>query len=149
MPTLKDNATRYRFAVPSADESVHKWLEAQLNLSVSLRLLIKEDIIRNGCTDVTCRAVEQQRRGRPSNAELEKRSEDVVAEPVVQERKPRKAKKQSADTKVFEEPMQSSEAVVEESSSAAMLTSMMSGSFKRQSGIDKSKLSDAAASLLD
>lgn len=73
-------ATRYRLSVPEADESTLAWIDAQLNLSYSIRMLIREDIQRNGCTDVSCRAVEQgAKRGRPSNAELERRMENVSA----------------------------------------------------------------------
>lgn len=61
---------RYRLTVPEEDTSVIAWMEAQDNASASLRQLIREDIIKNGCTDVTCREVEQgPKRGRPTNAE--------------------------------------------------------------------------------
>jgi hypothetical protein len=73
-------STRYRLSVPAADESTLAWIDAQLNLSYSIRMLIREDIQKNGCTDVSCRAVEQgAKRGRPTNAELERRSEGVGA----------------------------------------------------------------------
>lgn len=69
MPTLA-TAKRYRLAVPAEDESVHKWIESQLNMSVSLRQLIREDIKNHGYSDVTCRVVEQgAKRGRPVMAE--------------------------------------------------------------------------------
>lgn len=83
-------AKRYRFQVPSEDVTVQEWLAAQINVSTSLRQLIREDIQRNGFTDVTCRAVEQgAKRGRPTNAELarraealEEREENNITEPV-------------------------------------------------------------------
>lgn len=68
------DTTRYRLSVPNADTSTLEWLKAQLNISASIRVLIREDIQQNGFTDVTCRTVEQgPKRGRPSNAELERR----------------------------------------------------------------------------
>lgn len=73
---------RYRLTVPNQDKSVQDWIAEQLNISVSIRQLIREDIQKNGYTDVTCRQVEQgAKRGRPTNAELERR-EVQYAEPV-------------------------------------------------------------------
>lgn len=83
MANMTESAKRYRLQVPAADESVQKWLAAQINISNSLRLLIREDIQKNGFTDVTCRAVEQgPKRGRPTNAELERRAEMEEADTV-------------------------------------------------------------------
>lgn len=77
MANMTQNAKRYRFQVPAADESVQMWLAGQLNISNSLRQLIREDIQKNGFTDVTCRAVEQgAKRGRPTNAEILRRAEE-------------------------------------------------------------------------
>lgn len=57
---------RYRLSVPDRDVSVREWIAVQEHLSISLRLLIKEDILRNGLSDVTCRMPDQTvRRGRP------------------------------------------------------------------------------------
>lgn len=47
----------FEFTVPEKDVSVLKWLDEQDDLSMSLRCLIKEDIMRNGCRDVTCRPI--------------------------------------------------------------------------------------------
>lgn len=67
-------AKRYRLTVPDADESTQQWLAHQVNFSNSIRALIREDIVKNGYTDVFCRPVEQGlKRGRPTNAELERR----------------------------------------------------------------------------
>lgn len=69
-----DSAKRYRFTVPAQDEYVQQWIDAQINISTSIRTLIREDIQKNGYTDVTCREVEQRPKvGRPSAAEVEKR----------------------------------------------------------------------------
>lgn len=57
---------RYRFSVPNEDESTQRWLDAQQNLSLSLRLIVRKQIEREGYIDVACRPVEQlPRRGRP------------------------------------------------------------------------------------
>lgn len=71
----EDSFKRYRFSVPKADVSVTEWINAQANLSFSLRQLIKEHIVQHGVVDVTCMAVgKQPRPGRPTNAELEARA---------------------------------------------------------------------------
>lgn len=93
-------AMRYRLKVPESDASVIAWMDAQSELSISLRLLIKEDIIRNGFTDVTCRPVGQlPKRGRPSNAEVELRESVPVMDDDVEEVKPQKVVKPKAQTK--------------------------------------------------
>lgn len=57
---------RPRLTVPLADVSVVEWIEAQENLSVSFRLLVRDWIRRNGMTDPACHPVAQlPRRGRP------------------------------------------------------------------------------------
>lgn len=90
MATL-GNPKRYRLTVPQQDTSVQDWLDAQLNISASIRQLIRDDIIKNGYTDVTCRQVEQgAKRGRPTNAELERRElgSSDAAIPVLSEHEP-------------------------------------------------------------
>ena len=97
MPRPKEDVIRYRFAVPTQDASVHEWLESQMNMSMSLRLLIKEDIMRNGCTDMTCRTVEQiPKRGRPSTADVDRLvgTEDEEVTPPPKKTKSRAKKKQ-------------------------------------------------------
>lgn len=91
-------AMRYRLKVPESDASVIAWMDAQSELSISLRLLIKEDIIRNGFTDVTCRPVGQlPKRGRPSNVEVELRDTvPVMDEEVIEEAKPPKVVRSKA-----------------------------------------------------
>ena len=77
MSNMTTTAKRYRLQVPAEDISVQEWIEAQINISTSIRQLIREDIMKNGYTDVTCRRVEQgPKRGRPTNAELERRAEE-------------------------------------------------------------------------
>lgn len=77
MSNMTATAKRYRLQVPAEDISVQEWIEAQINISTSIRQLIRDDIMKNGYTDVTCRRVEQgPKRGRPTNAELERRAEE-------------------------------------------------------------------------
>lgn len=57
---------RLRFAVPKEDESIIRWLNAQSNMSYSLRVLIKRAILKSGYTDITCELIERDRRGRPT-----------------------------------------------------------------------------------
>ena len=112
MPRPKEDVIRYRFAVPTQDASVHEWLESQMNMSMSLRLLIKEDILRNGCTDVTCRVVEQvPKRGRPSIADNDKAVGMEQKEAVPPKKTKSRAKKKQV---VVEEPEEISQDVVEE-----------------------------------
>ena len=95
MGKKEESFTRHRFSVPKADDTVREWMEAQSNLSQSLRQLIREYVRKNGCTDVTCARVEQIGKvGRPSNEELARRaaeadmgvSETVVADGFIDDR---------------------------------------------------------------
>lgn len=61
-----ESPKRVRLSVPQADVSVIEWLAQQHEISLSLRILIKESIQREGITDVANRPVVQlPRRGRP------------------------------------------------------------------------------------
>jgi hypothetical protein len=53
---------RFRWTVPPADESVLRWVELQDNVSLSLRLLVREFIAREGYVDPMNRPVEHQPR---------------------------------------------------------------------------------------
>lgn len=60
------------FNFSKRDEATHQWWEAQENPSVSLQLLIREDIERNGYSDkLNSPVVQQPRRGRPPKVEDE------------------------------------------------------------------------------
>ena len=60
---------RYRFNVPDGDESTLKWCEAQVNLSMSLRHLIRTAIERDGYVDAMCTPVSQLPKvGRPAGS---------------------------------------------------------------------------------
>lgn len=84
---------RYRFSVPNEDESTQRWLDAQQNLSLSLRLIVRKQIEREGYIDVACRPVEQlPRRGRPpgsvSEADPAELGSESVQEQAPQAREP-------------------------------------------------------------
>lgn len=67
---------RRRVSVPQADVSTQQWWDAQDDPSTSVRLLIHDEIERNGYTDRVNRPVEQlPRRGRPPKAETTETSE--------------------------------------------------------------------------
>lgn len=98
MAKVKEACHRYRFNVPDMDETTIKWLAAQINPSVSLRLLIKEDIADSGgISDVTCRIAEKvpcAGRRRRSTARSENVSQAVeevkqVASEQMYEEKPK------------------------------------------------------------
>lgn len=60
-----DPPHRLRITVPASDTSVLRWLELQENPSISLRMLVRASIERDGYTDVLTRPVDQlPRRGR-------------------------------------------------------------------------------------
>lgn len=61
-----DPPHRLRITVPASDTSVLRWLEVQESPSISLRMLVRAAIERDGYTDVLTRPVDQlPRRGRP------------------------------------------------------------------------------------
>lgn len=68
--TAKPQPHRFRVSVPAADEAVVAWMELQDNASLSVRLLIRESIERNGYVDVMNKPVTQlPKRGRPAGAD--------------------------------------------------------------------------------
>lgn len=54
----------YKIDVPNGDVSVIDWLEMQDNVSISIRLLIKDYITRKGFNDVACLPAEYNPVGR-------------------------------------------------------------------------------------
>jgi hypothetical protein len=61
-----DNSERKRISIPKADDSVLAWWDVQKDAALSVRLLIRNEIERNGYTDAAYRPVAQlPRRGRP------------------------------------------------------------------------------------
>jgi hypothetical protein len=82
---VRPPAQRFRVNVPAADEAVLAWMRLQDNHSLSLRLLIRESIERNGYIDVMNRPVEQlPKRGRPALAEDAVQPEAAPAKPSPQ-----------------------------------------------------------------
>ncbi|MET3172964.1 UNVERIFIED_ORG: hypothetical protein ABIB52_000792 [Arthrobacter sp. UYCu721] len=68
----KQQPQRFRVSVPAADEAVLAWMDLQDNPSLSVRMLIRENIERNGYVDVINRPVAQlPKRGRPPGSEDE------------------------------------------------------------------------------
>ncbi len=62
-----DPPHRLRITVPASDTSVLRWLEVQESPSISLRMLVRAAIERDGYTDMLTRPVDQlPRRGRPA-----------------------------------------------------------------------------------
>lgn len=68
----KQQPQRFRVSVPAADEAVLAWMDLQDNPSLSVRMLIRENIERNGYVDVINKPVAQlPKRGRPAGTEEE------------------------------------------------------------------------------
>lgn len=64
--TVDETSERKRISIPRADESVLAWWDEQNDPGLSVRLLIRGEIERNGYTDTAFRPVAQlARRGRP------------------------------------------------------------------------------------
>ena len=53
----RKNDKRYRVSVPEDDESVIEWIESQHNISMSVRQLIHESIVKNGYSDIFCKPI--------------------------------------------------------------------------------------------
>ncbi|MGY4541369.1 hypothetical protein ACVWY0_001278 [Arthrobacter sp. UYNi723] len=82
----KQQPQRFRVSVPAADEAVLAWMDLQDNPSLSMRMLIRENIERNGYVDVINRPVVQlPKRGRPAG------SEEELSDPAEQAGAPRAA----------------------------------------------------------
>ena len=80
----KPPTQRFRVNVPPADEAVTQWMAAQYNHSLSLRILIREEIQRSGFVDAMNRPVAQlPKRGRPAGAEEQREPEaELSPEPA-------------------------------------------------------------------
>ena len=78
----KPQPHRFRVSVPAADEAVVAWMELQDNPSLSVRMLIRESIERQGYVDIVNRPVSQlPRRSRSAEASEEARAvEEAVFE---------------------------------------------------------------------
>ncbi|WP_422934096.1 hypothetical protein [Sinomonas sp. P47F7] len=78
----KPQPHRFRVSVPVADEAVVAWMELQDNPSLSVRMLIRESIERQGYVDIVNRPVSQlPRHGRQAETSEEVRAaEGALAE---------------------------------------------------------------------
>lgn len=108
-----------KVTIPEKDQAVMLWLQEQMNMSYSIRTLIKRHIVENGgeLVDVTCESLDslagrvvskpvveidekpKARRGRPAKKEIgEAKTEETkidepkVEEPKVSEQKPEEPK---------------------------------------------------------
>ena len=108
-----------KVTIPEKDQAVMLWLQEQMNMSYSIRTLIKRHIVENGgeLVDVTCESLDslagrvvskptvetdeksKARRGRPAKKEIsEAKTEDTkieepkVEEPKISEPKPEEPK---------------------------------------------------------
>lgn len=71
---------RRRVSYPEVDATTEDWWNAQDDASVSIRLLIRADVERNGYTDVMNRPVVQlPRRGRPPASERTSEQDDEAS----------------------------------------------------------------------
>ncbi|MFJ5725862.1 hypothetical protein [Streptomyces sp. NPDC093149] len=104
MPKQYGEPRKLRWTVPSVDTSVIEWLDAQKDISHSLRLLIRESIQRDGYIDVFYKPVDQlPRRGRPP-LEITEQSEDeesvVNRRPTAKSVQPRAVVTDNADSDI-------------------------------------------------
>ncbi len=79
------DAKRVRLTVPAEDEIVLKWMARQINLSLSIRMAIREAVAAHGYGDMTCLPAVRGR-GRPrTRDEFDERYADGPEEPLPQE----------------------------------------------------------------
>jgi len=83
----EESSVRKRLSIPKVDASVLQWWDAQHDPALSVRLLVRAEIERNGYADVAFQPVTQQpRRGRPpahaEHDEAEAASEAAVSTPA-------------------------------------------------------------------
>ena len=57
MAERKTDSERFRFTVPAKDADALAWITEQSNLSMSLRMLIRQSIARDGIVDITCKPI--------------------------------------------------------------------------------------------
>lgn len=70
---------KLRWSVPLVDVSTNRWLDNQHSVGLSLQMLIREAIQRDGYNDVFNKPVEQlPRRGRPPQADPADEAEQAV-----------------------------------------------------------------------
>lgn len=85
-PMPENKFVRFRFSVPRMDQDVLAWAQAQANLSISLRALIRDSIRTHGVVDATCLPVT------PARASTEAAVPAApVSEPIRPKMRPRAA----------------------------------------------------------
>ena len=55
----REENRRITFIVPKEYKSIHKWLEKQINMTFSLRMLIRDTIEKYGYIDYACKNIEK------------------------------------------------------------------------------------------
>jgi hypothetical protein len=82
----KPQPHRYRVSVPAADEAVVAWMELQDNPSLSVRMLIRESIERQGYVDIVNRPVSQlPKHSRPAEAPADSHAAHVAVAEIEQQ----------------------------------------------------------------
>lgn len=77
----KQKQIRYRFSVPNRDKDILDWVAYQNNVSASIRRIIRESIIREGISEVTCRAELHPTKNQtdmPSTQKIDKPFDDTL-----------------------------------------------------------------------
>ncbi len=84
MPAPTVSYHRYRFVVPETDAAVCDWVGAQSDLSLSLRLLVREHVQRCGYSDVFADAMDAGAFSvaAPAEPAPERRAPEPVREPA-------------------------------------------------------------------
>ena len=97
---------RYRFNVPNADESTLAWIDAQVNLSTSLRQLNRAEIERSGYVDMMCTPVTQLPKvGRPVGSRTKDSNQESASELVEDKTEAQSVTQQEiAQTSVTQQP---------------------------------------------
>ncbi|MCY1718424.1 hypothetical protein OVA26_15930 [Microbacterium sp. SL62] len=78
MATKEESSERLRVSIPKVDQSSLDWWRTQHDVSLSVRMLIRAEIERNGYVDTAFQPVVQQpRRGRRPSDPIEESDEDA------------------------------------------------------------------------
>lgn len=96
MVRLSDKTARYSFTAPLADKQIIDWIQTQQNLSLSLRLVIKDYIARHGVSDIMCMpmmiddeaVVTGRKNGADENQNKVNTIESTIKEDVIQKEEP-------------------------------------------------------------
>lgn len=102
----EEGSERKRLSIPKVDESVLQWWNAQHDPGLSVRMLIRGEIERNGITDVAFRPVAQQpRRGRPPGTAIES-ADEPEQEPAERASAPARVEPGAAGASTPEPPIE-------------------------------------------